>query len=185
MRRCSWAGDDPLYVKYHDEEWGVENHDDYVHFEFLVLESAQAGLSWITILKKRQNYKRAYDGFDYQKVALYKEDKVEDLMQNSGIVRNRRKIEASINNAQRFIETREEFGSFDRYIWSFVDGKQIVNSYSDTGELPCSTDLSDRISKDMKKRGYSFIGTKIIYSYLQAVGIIDDHVGYCFKRTEK
>lgn len=180
MNRCPWCGEDELYIKYHDEEWGVPNHDDRKHFEFLVLESAQAGLSWITILKKRENYRKAYCGFDPEKVALFDDAKIEELMNNPGIVRNRRKIEASINNARRFLEVTNEFGSFDQYIWSFVNNKPIKNHWKDISEVPANTKLSDEISKDLKKRGFRFLGSTIIYSYMQAVGLVNDHLTDCF-----
>lgn len=180
-KRCLWVSDDPIYISYHDEEWGIPVHDDYIHFEFLVLESAQAGLSWITILKKRKNYKKAYDNFDFNKVALYDENKVVILLNDEGIVRNRKKIEASINNANAFIKIREEFGTFDKYIWNFVNGKVIKNNFKSYKDIPTKTKLSDDISKDLKKRGFKFIGSTIIYSYLQAVGIVDDHEAGCFK----
>ncbi|GKU26231.1 DNA-3-methyladenine glycosylase I [Clostridium folliculivorans] len=183
MNRCSWCGNDELYTKYHDEEWGVPVHDDKKHFEFLVLESAQAGLSWITILRKRENYREAYDDFDAIKVSQYDEKKIEELLSNAGIIRNRRKIEASISNAKEFLKIQNEFDSFDNYIWSFVSNKQIINHWDNLSQLPSNTDLSDRISKDLKKRGFKFLGTTIVYSYLQAVGIIDDHIDTCFKRN--
>jgi DNA-3-methyladenine glycosylase I len=183
MERCEWCKSDDIYIKYHDEEWGVPMHDDKVHFEFLVLESAQSGLSWITILRKRENYKKAFDGFDPVRVAQYGEEKVDQLLSNSGIIRNRSKIESSINNAKRFLEIQKEFGSFDKYIWSFVGNKTIVNSYEKISEIPASSVLSDQISKDLKNRGFKFLGPVIIYSYLQAVGIIDDHVNKCFKKS--
>ena len=182
MNRCSWCGNDELYIKYHDEEWGVPVHDDKKHFEFLLLESAQAGLSWITILRKRENYREAYDAFDVIKVSQYDEKKVAELLSNAGIIRNRRKIEASISNAKEFLNIQMEFGSFDNYIWSFVGNKQIINHWNDLSQLPANTDLSDKISKDLKKRGFKFLGTTIVYSYLQAIGIIDDHIDTCFKR---
>lgn len=181
LKRCPWCENDPLYIKYHDEEWGTPVHDDRTHFEFLVLESAQAGLSWITILKKRENYSKAYDNFDVNKVAKYDDEKVEELLQDKGIVRNRRKIEASINNANMFLEIQKEFGSFDKYIWSFVKNKTILTNYSEIKQVPASTALSDEISKDLKKRNFKFLGTTIIYSYLQAVGIVNDHINSCFK----
>jgi DNA-3-methyladenine glycosylase I len=181
MNRCPWCKDDELYIKYHDEEWGVPVHDDKKHFEFLVLESAQAGLSWLTILRKRENYRRDYDGFDYNKVAMYDDDKVNELMQDAGIIRNRRKIEASINNAKCFIEIRKEFGSFDKYIWGFVNNEPIVNNWDDFSKVPATTELSDKISKDLKKRGFKFLGSTIIYAQLQATGIINDHLASCFK----
>jgi DNA-3-methyladenine glycosylase I len=180
LKRCPWCEGDELYIEYHDKEWGVPTHDDQVHFEFLVLESAQAGLSWLTILKRRQNYRKAYDDFNAEKVAAYDEAKVEELMNNPGIIRNRRKIEASINNAQRFLEIQKEFGSFDHYLWSFVDNKQVKNHWQTNDEVPANTELSDKISKDLKKRGFKFIGTTIMYSHLQAVGVINDHLTSCF-----
>lgn len=184
MKRCDWCKSEEIYVKYHDEEWGVPVHEDRIHFEYLVLESAQSGLSWLTILKKRENYRKAYDYFDYEKVALYDECKICELITNEGIIRNRKKIEASINNAKKFIEIRNEFGSFDEYIWKFVDNKIIVNSYSDVSKLPASSELSDIISKDLKKRGFRFLGSITIYSYLQAVGLINDHIDSCFRKKK-
>lgn len=185
MHRCPWCGDDDMYVKYHDEEWGVPVHDDQKHFEFLVLESAQAGLSWITILRKRENYRKAYDGFDPVKVAKYDNKKIEELMNNPGIVRNRKKIEASVNNGQRFLEIVEEFGSFDKYIWAFVDNEPIKNQWTDASEIPAKTPLSDEVSKDLKKRGFKFLGSITIYSHMQATGLIDDHLITCFKQKNK
>ena len=184
MKRCPWGRDDELYMRYHDEEWGAPVHDDMKHFEFLVLESAQAGLSWETILKKRENYRKAYDDFDPVKVSKYTEKKISKLMDNAGIVRNRKKIEASINNAKRFLEIQKEFGSFDRYIWSFSGGKQVINRWKKIAELPASTELSDRVSADLRKRGFKFIGTTTIYAHLQAVGIVNDHVVSCFRYKE-
>jgi DNA-3-methyladenine glycosylase I len=184
MERCAWAGDDPLYVRYHDEDWGVPVHEDRVHFEFLVLESAQAGLSWITVLRRRENYRRLYDQFDPRIVAEYGEEKIEALLGDAGIIRNRMKVEASVNNAQRFLEVQEEFGSFDRYLWDFVGGKPLVNRWSEMSQIPASTELSDRVSKDLKKRGFRFIGTTIIYAHLQAVGLVNDHLVGCFRYGE-
>ncbi len=181
MNRCSWCGNDELYVKYHDEEWGVPVHDEKKHFEFLVLESAQAGLSWLTVLKKRENYRKAYDEFDVDKVSQYDDKKVEELLQNEGIIRNRKKIEASVNNARCFIEIQSEFGSFDKYIWAFVNNRPIVNSWNNISEVPATSELSDKVSKDLKKRGFKFLGSTIIYAHLQATGIINDHLTYCFK----
>lgn len=181
MNRCSWCLGNELYEKYHDEEWGIPVHDDRKHFEFLVLESAQAGLSWITILKKRENYRQAYDGFNVEKVAMYGEEKIEELLKNPGIIRNRKKIEASINNAKRFLEVRKEWGSFDNYIWSFVDYKQIINHWEDLSQVPATTELSDRISKDLKKRGFNFLGSTIVYAHIQAIGLVNDHVVSCFR----
>lgn len=184
MNRCPWCGNDELYIKYHDEEWGVPVHCDLKHFEFLVLESAQAGLSWITILRKRENYRKAYDEFDPVKVAKYDEEKIESLVKNPGIIRNSRKIRASINNAKRFLEVQEEFGSFDGYIWSFVNNRPINNQWTVLSEVPSNTELSDKIAKDLKKRGFQFIGTTIIYSYMQAVGLVNDHLVGCFRRGQ-
>ncbi|MFA5522887.1 MAG: DNA-3-methyladenine glycosylase I [Tissierellales bacterium] len=181
MNRCPWCGEDELYVNYHDQEWGVPVRDDRKHFEFLVLESAQAGLSWITILRKRENYRKAYDGFDPVKVAAYNNEKIEELMNNPGIIRNRRKIEASINNANRFLEIQKEFGSFDNYIWAFVENKPINNHWNDLLEVPANTELSDKISRNLKKRGFRFLGNTIVYSYIQATGLVNDHITSCFK----
>lgn len=181
VERCPWCGTDPIYVKYHDEEWGTPVHNDLKHFEFLVLESAQAGLSWITVLRKRSNYKSAYDNFDPIKVAAYSEEKVSELLGNAGIIRNRRKIEASINNAKMFLNIQREFGSFDNYIWKFVNYKPLVNKWKDISEVPATSNLSDEISKDLKKRGFKFVGSTIIYSYLQATGLINDHIVTCFR----
>ncbi|MEO6851334.1 MAG: DNA-3-methyladenine glycosylase I [Mucilaginibacter sp.] len=177
IKRCSWAGTDELYVKYHDEEWGKEVHDDKILFEFLVLESAQAGLSWITILRRREGYRKAFANFDVHKVAAFNSDDVERLMQNTGIIRNRLKILAAISNAKLFIETQEEFGSFDKYLYSFMpDGKPIVNHFD---HFVASTPISDAISKDMKKRGFKFFGTTICYAHMQATGMVNDHTKDC------
>jgi DNA-3-methyladenine glycosylase I len=181
MVRCKWCGEDELYVKYHDEEWGKPVFDDNKQFEFLVLESAQAGLSWITILRKRENYRKAYDNFNPKSVASYGEEKIQELMSNEGIIRNESKIRASINNAQRFLEIQEEFVSFYDYIWRFVDYKPVINNWSSEAEIPAKTELSERISKDMKKRGFKFLGPVIIYSHLQATGLINDHIKDCFR----
>lgn len=175
IERCSWAGDDEIYIRYHDEEWGVPTHEDKELFEMLVLESFQAGLSWITILKKRENFRKAFDGFDVEKVAGYSEDKVEELRQNEGIIRHKGKISSAINNAQIFIEIQKEFGSFDEYIWGFTDGEIIK------AEFKTESELSKNISKDLKKRGMKFVGPTIIYSYLESIGIIDNHQKNCFK----
>ena len=181
MNRCPWPGNNELYIKYHDEEWGVPVHDDRKHFEFLVLEGAQAGLSWLTILKRRENYRAAFDQFDPAKVANYDEKKVAALLKNAGIIRNRMKIRSAINNAQRFLEIQQEFGSFDKYIWSFVDNKPIINSWKTLAEIPAKTELSDLISKDLKKRGFSFVGSTIMYAHIQAVGLVNDHLVSCFR----
>jgi len=184
MKRCEWCLSSEIYIKYHDSEWGVPVYDDKKHFEFLVLESAQAGLSWITILNKRENYRKAYDGFDPNKVARYTEAKKKKLLADAGIVRNRLKIEASINNAQRFLEVQKEFGSFSNYIWSFTKGKQVTGQWKKLCEIPASTDLSDKVSKDLKKRGFRFLGGTIMYSHLQATGIVNDHLTDCFRYKE-
>ena len=178
--RCGWSGTDPLYTTYHDQEWGREVNDDPTMFEFLVLESSQAGLSWITILRRRENYRRAFADFDVHYVAGFTEEDVERLMQDQGIIRNRRKIESTISNARCFIKVQEEFGSFCAYLRTFLPGgERIVNHWSSLSEVPASTDLSDRISKDMKKRGFKFFGTTICYAHLQAVGYVNDHLVSC------
>jgi DNA-3-methyladenine glycosylase I len=183
MERCGWPGTDELYIRYHDEEWGVPVHDDRKQFEFLVLESAQAGLSWLTILRKRENYRAAYDNFEPEKVARYGEEKILELLDNPGIIRNRRKIEASINNAKQFLEIQKEFGSFDRYIWGFVDNKPVVGSYKTLSEIPATSELSDRVSQDLKARGFKFLGSTIVYSHLQATGLVNDHIDGCFRKN--
>lgn len=182
--RCSWAGDDPTYVDYHDNEWGRPTHDDRMLFELLVLEGAQAGLSWITVLRKREAYREAFDGFDPGAVACYGEAKVEELMANEGIVRNRLKINAAIANAKLFLDVVDEFGSFDAFIWGYVDGEPIVNRWEAQEDVPATTPLSDRISKDLKKRGFKFVGPTIVYAYLQSIGMVNDHVTDCFVRQE-
>jgi DNA-3-methyladenine glycosylase I len=179
--RCAWAGTDPLYVSYHDEEWGVPVHDDRTLFEMLILEGAQAGLSWITILKRREGYRRAFAGFDPLVVANYGGDKVAELLQDAGIIRNRQKVHSAINNARRFLEVQAEFGTFDAYIWGFVDGKPIQNAWAGMGDLPARTPLADTISKDLIKRGFNFVGSTIIYAHMQASGMVNDHVVDCFR----
>lgn len=177
--RCPWCGTDPLYVRYHDEEWGKPVHDDQKHFECLTLESAQAGLSWITILRKRENYRLAYADFEVQRVASFTDEDVERLLADSGIVRNRRKIEASINNAKQFIKLQDEFGSFDSYIWSFVNNAPILNTWDRIEDVPATTELSERLSKDLKRRGFKFLGPTTIYAHLQATGLVNDHLASC------
>jgi DNA-3-methyladenine glycosylase I len=184
MNRCPWCGTDELYVKYHDEEWGVPVHEDRKHFEFLVLESAQAGLSWITILRKRENYRSAFDNFDPVRIAEYDEQKINELLQNPGIIRNRKKVEAAVNNANQFLKIQQEFGSFDNYIWSFVDNKPVVNHWQSISEVPATSEFSDKVSKDLKSRGFKFLGTIVIYSHLQAIGVINDHLADCFRHKE-
>jgi DNA-3-methyladenine glycosylase I len=182
--RCEWCGTDPLYIKYHDEEWGVPVHDDRKLFEFLILEGAQAGLSWITILKKRENYIKAFDNFDLLKVSRYSEKKIEKLLQNSGIVRNKLKINSAVSNAKAFLKIQKEFGSFDKYIWSFVGDKPIINKWKSLKEIPATTKESDTMSKDLKKRGFKFVGSTICYAFMQAVGMVNDHTVKCFKYKE-
>ena len=177
LKRCTWAGSDPLYIKYHDEEWGKEVHDDKKLFEFLILESAQAGLSWITILRRREGYRKAFADFDVEKVAAFGPDDAERLLNDAGIIRNRLKIRSAINNAKLFIEVQKEFGSFDKYLYSFMpDGKPINNL---SGTIPASTPISDAIAKDMKKRGFTFFGTTICYAHMQATGMVNDHLPDC------
>jgi DNA-3-methyladenine glycosylase I len=183
-KRCDWGEEPDFYREYHDTEWGVPVYDDRKQFEFLVLESAQAGLSWSTILKKRENYRKAYNGFDPVKVAKYGEKKRAELLANAGIIRNRLKIEASINNAKCFLEIQKEFGSFSDYIWSFTKGKQITGKRKTLAQIPARTELSDRVSADMKKRGFKFLGSVIMYSHIQAVGIVNDHLTKCFRYRE-
>jgi DNA-3-methyladenine glycosylase I len=183
--RCAWSGSDPDYIAYHDHEWGRPVHDDQVLFEFLVLESFQAGLSWLTILKKRENFRRAFAGFDVKKVAKFDEKKIEALLLDEGIIRNRLKVNAAINNAKQFIAIQKEFGSFDKYIWSFVGGKPVVNHPKTMKDLMPASDISRAITKDMIKRGFKFVGGTIMYAYMQAVGLVDDHVADCWVRQKK
>ncbi|MBI4867431.1 MAG: DNA-3-methyladenine glycosylase I [Candidatus Wallbacteria bacterium] len=183
MRRCEWASTEPA-LTYHDREWGLPVHDDAVLFEFLILEGAQAGLSWSTILKKRENFRLAYDGFDARKMAQYDERKIARLMADPGIVRNRFKVAAAVQNARRFLDVQEQLGSFDRYLWSFVDGKPICNNWRNLGEVPCRSAESDRISRDLTRRGFKFVGSTICYAYMQAVGLVNDHIVDCFRRTQ-
>ena len=182
--RCSWAKEDPLLIEYHDNEWGSPIHNDNLLFEFLVLEGAQAGLSWVTVLKKRENYREAFDNFDPAKIAGYNDVKVEELMDNPGIIRNRRKILSAIINAKAVLNIQEEFGSFDSYIWQFVGGKAIQNKWKRTEDLPPFTFESENMSKDLKKRGFTFVGPTICYAFMQAVGMVNDHVVDCFRHEE-
>ena len=184
LTRCAWAGSDPQYVDYHDREWGVPVHEDRTIFEFLILEGAQAGLSWSTILKKRENYRAAFDQFDPHRVASYNASKVEELLANAGIVRNRRKVEAAILNAQLFLDVQKEFGSFDSYIWSFVDGNPVQNSWKSLTEIPANTPQSDVMSKDLLRRGFKFVGSTICYAFMQAVGMVNDHTVDCFRYSQ-
>ena len=178
--RCFWVNNDPLYIEYHDKEWGVPVYDDATLFEFLLLESFQAGLSWITILKKRENFRKAFDQFDYQKIATYNEAKFNELIQNEGIIRNKLKVKSAITNAQLFMEIQKEYGSFSKYIWAFVGGEPIVNTFKSRAEVPATTVLSDAISKDLKKRGFKFVGSTIMYAFMQATGMVNDHTIDCF-----
>ena len=182
--RCPWAGEDPLMVAYHDQEWGVPLHDDQKLFEFLILEGAQAGLSWSTILRKRENYRRAFDGFDAERVARYGQRQVDRLLVDAGIVRNRLKIGAAITNAQAYLEVQSAFGSFDAYLWRFVDGRPVQNRFQEESEIPVNTPLSDALSKDLKSRGFKFVGTTICYAHMQATGMVNDHLASCFRHQE-
>jgi len=185
MKRCPWCGEnDPLYIAYHDTEWGVPVHDERKHFEFLLLETQQAGLSWITILRKREAYRRDFAGFDPEKVARFGDAKIQKLLGDAGIIRNRRKIEAAVKNARAFLDIEEKFGSFDSYIWSFVDGRPIVNARRRLADLPATTEISDRLSADLKARGFSFVGSTTIYAHMQAVGLVNDHLVSCFRYSE-
>ncbi len=179
--RCPWASDDSLMIEYHDKEWGVAVHNDRRLFEFLILEGAQAGLNWSTILNKRENYRKAFDNFNPVKISKYTEGDVKRLLKNRGIIRNRLKIMATINNAKKFLEVKEEFGSFDRYIWQFVGGKPILNRFKTVSELPTKTEISEKISNDLRKRGFKFVGSTICYAFMQAVGMVNDHVTECFR----
>jgi DNA-3-methyladenine glycosylase I len=183
-QRCDWCGNDPLYVEYHDNEWGVPVFDDDKLFEFLILETFQAGLSWITILKKRENFRTAFDSFNYKKIATYNEVKFNELLQNKGIIRNKLKIKATISNAVAFMEVQKEFGSFSKYIWKFVNGKPLKNTYKTLNEVPATTALSEIMSKDLKKRGFKFVGSTVIYAHMQATGMVNDHVTTCFRHKE-
>ncbi len=182
--RCGWCIGDPLYEVYHDEEWGVPVYDDATLFEFLILETFQAGLSWITVLRKRENFRKAFDNFDYKKIAKYNQSKIDILLVNAGIIRNKLKINATVSNAQAFIKIQEEFGSFSKYIWNFVDGKPIKNSFKNYKDAPANTVLSDIISRDLKKRGFKFVGTTVIYAHMQATGMVNDHEITCFRYYE-
>lgn len=183
-KRCAWAGSDPLMVEYHDKEWGTPVHNDQELFEFLILEGAQAGLSWATILNRREGYRKAFANFDVQKVAAFTDADFEKLITNPAIIRNRLKINSAINNAQQFIKVQEEYGSFDKYVWGFVNHQVIHNQFKQLGNIPASTELSAKISKDLKKKGFNFVGPTICYAFMQAVGIVNDHVIECFRYEE-
>lgn len=183
-KRCGWCLSSDLYKKYHDEEWGVPVYDDHKLFEFLLLETFQAGLSWITILNKRENFRKAFDNFDYKKIANYSEDKIQELLLDSGIIRNKLKVYSAVSNAQAFIKIQKEFGSFSKYIWGFVDGKPIDNQRKSLKEVQATTPLSDTISKDLKKRGFKFVGSTVVYAHMQATGMVNDHIEDCWTRKQ-
>ena len=183
-KRCAWCIGDPLYETYHDEEWGKPIFDDNKLFEFLILETFQAGLSWVTVLRKRENFRKAFDGFDYKKVANYDQKKIDSLLQDAGIIRNKLKIHATVSNAKAFMKVQDEFGSFSNYIWGFVDGKPIKNKFKSIKDLPANTPLSDTISKDLKSRGFKFVGTTVVYAHMQATGMVNDHETSCFRYNE-
>lgn len=180
--RCPWCEKDDLYRKYHDEEWGIPVYDDPTLFEFLILETFQAGLSWYTILSKRENFRKAFDNFDYKKIAQYSEDKIQELLLDSGIIRNKLKVYSAVSNAIAFMKIQEEFGSFSKYIWDFVDGKPIDNKLQSLKDIPATTPLSDAISKDLKKRGFKFVGSTVVYAHMQATGMVNDHIADCWTR---
>ena len=183
-KRCEWCGDEPIYLEYHDKEWGVPVHDDRQHFEMIILEGAQAGLSWITILKRRDTYREAFDNFIPEKVARYTAKKIEKLLQNPGIIRNKLKVNSAVTNAKAFLDIQKEFGSFDKYIWQFTGNKTIQNKWKSLKEIPAKTAESDAMSKDLKKRGFSFVGSTICYAYMQSVGMVNDHTTDCFRYKE-
>lgn len=182
--RCPWPGEDPLYQRYHDKEWGVPVRSDNKLFEFIILEGVQAGLSWITVLRKRENYRKAFDNFDWNKIARYDDHKLAQLLQNPGIVRNRLKVKAAVTNAKAFIKVREEFGTFNQYIWAFVDGQPIQNRRQTMQDIPPLTELAKQISRDLKKRGFTFVGPIIIYAHMQATGMVNDHLTSCFRHQQ-
>jgi len=184
INRCKWSVSDPIYIKYHDKEWGAPVHNDRKLFEMIILDGAQAGLSWLTILRKRENYRKAFDNFDPKKVAMYDKRKIAQLLKNAGIIRNKLKVESSVTNAQAFLKVREEFRTFDRYIWQFVNGKTIVNSWKDLKQVPAFTKESDAMSKDLKNRGFKFVGSTICYAFMQAAGLVNDHTIDCFRYKE-
>jgi len=183
-KRCEWCGEDPLYVSYHDKEWGAPVHDDRLHFEMIILDGAQAGLSWITILKRRETYRKAFDNFEVEKVARYSDKKMEKLLKDPGIIRNRLKVKSAVTNAKAFLEIQKEFGSFDKYIWQFTGHGTIHNSWKAMNEIPAKTTESDAMSKNLKNRGFSFVGSTICYAYMQAAGMVNDHVTDCFRYKE-
>ena len=183
-KRCEWCGTEPIYVDYHDNEWGVPVHDERLLFEMIVLDGAQAGLSWITVLKKRDSYRQAFDNFDASKMADYDDNKIEELLKNPGIIRNRLKVKSAVKNAKVFLKIQDECGSFDKYIWQFVNHRPIQNKWKSMGEIPAKTAESDAMSKDLKKRGFSFVGSTICYAFMQAAGMVNDHAVYCYRYKE-
>ena len=184
FQRCDWPGNNELMIKYHDEEWGVPNHDDRKWFEYITLDAFQAGLSWAIVLNKRENFRKAFDNFDPVKISKYKKHKIDELIQDAGIIRNKLKISATISNAKAFLDIQKEFGTFDKYIWRFVNGKPIVNNWKNISEIPASTLESDILSKDLKSRGFKFVGTTICYAFMQGAGVVNDHVTTCFRYQE-
>jgi len=184
LNRCGWCEGDELYEAYHDNEWGVPVYDDDTIFEFLILETFQAGLSWITVLRKRENFREAFDDFDYKKIANYSEEKIQELLQNPGIIRNKLKVRATVTNAKAFMEVQKEFSSFSKYIWDFVDGDPIQNEVKDYKNAPATTDISDKLSKDLKKKGFKFVGSTVLYAHMQATGMVNDHEISCFRHSE-
>ena len=184
LNRCGWCEGDELYEAYHDNEWGVPVYDDDTIFEFLILETFQAGLSWITVLRKRENFREAFDDFDYKKIANYSEKKIQELLQNPGIIRNKLKIRATVTNAKAFMEVQKEFSSFSKYIWDFVDGDPIQNEVEDYKNAPATTAISDKLSKDLKKKGFKFVGSTVLYAHMQAIGMVNDHEISCFRHSE-
>ena len=184
ITRCTWSTRDPLYIKYHDKEWGTPLHNDRKLFEFLILEGAQAGLNWLMVLKKRENYRKSFDNFDPSKVAKYNQRKINSLLNNEGIIRNKIKIKSAVQNAKAFLKVRDEFGSFDKYIWQFTDGKTIQNSWDNIKKIPATSKISDLMSKDLKKRGFNFVGSTICYAFMQATGMVNDHTRDCFRYKE-
>jgi DNA-3-methyladenine glycosylase I len=183
LNRCPWPYNDPLMIAYHDHEWGIPLHDDQKLFEYMVLDCFQAGLSWRTVLHKRENFRLAFDNFDYRKIAEYDQEKIDCLLQDSGIIRNKAKINGTIQNARSFLQVQKEFGSFDKYIWSFTNGQTIVNKWQNLNELPARSELSDRMSRDLVKRGFKFVGSTICYAFIQAIGMVNDHLVSCFRHT--
>ncbi len=184
LNRCGWCEGDELYEAYHDNEWGVPVYDDDTIFEFLILETFQAGLSWITVLRKRENFREAFDNFDYKKIANYSEEKIQELLQNPGIIRNKLKVRATVTNAKAFMEVQKEFSSFSKYIWDFVDGDPIQNELEDYKNAPATTAISDKLSKDLKKKGFKFVGSTVLYAHMQAIGMVNDHEISCFRHSE-